>query len=175
MNEKMNIENVGPPDPPRQDALPLPMLPPCPVDFWTVPATIAVNNFTHKSLSSWAFNIAVGCSHACRFCYVPDASTIKLAQPLAKFGVRDPDAQWGDYLLLRPWDETAFLRSLRSAENTPGAQLKQDGNRAVIQLQYDRCMPGDSTPQSGPPRAAGAARPVSRPALAGTHPRSLHA
>jgi DNA repair photolyase len=102
------------------------------VDFWFVPASIALNNFIHKSLSNWAFNIAVGCSHACRFCYVPDASAIKLAPQLAQFGVRDPDAQWGDYLLLRLWDEAAFLRSLRSAENMPRAQLKQDGDRAVI-------------------------------------------
>jgi DNA repair photolyase len=51
---------------------------------------------------------------------------------LAKYGVRDPDAEWGDYVLLRPWDEKRFLASLRSAENTPRTQLKPDGNRAVI-------------------------------------------
>jgi DNA repair photolyase len=51
---------------------------------------------------------------------------------LAEYGVKDPDAEWGDYLLLRPWDEQKFLGSLRSAENTPRKQLKPDGNRAVI-------------------------------------------
>jgi DNA repair photolyase len=45
---------------------------------------------------------------------------------------RAPDAEWGNYVLLRPWDEQRFLASLRSAENTPRAQLKPDGNRAVI-------------------------------------------
>jgi DNA repair photolyase len=103
-----------------------------PVDFWHAPAVIAVNHFVYKSLSNWAFNIAVGCSHACRFCYVPSAATIKQGAKLAEYGVKDPDAEWGDYVLLRPWDEQRFLASLRSAENAPSKQLKPDGNRAVI-------------------------------------------
>jgi DNA repair photolyase len=103
-----------------------------PVDFWHAPAVIAENHFVYKSLSNWAFNIAVGCSHACRFCYVPSAATIKQGAKLAEYGVKDPDADWGDYVLLRPWDEQKFLSSLRAAENTPTKQLKPDGNRAVI-------------------------------------------
>jgi DNA repair photolyase len=102
------------------------------VDFWHAPAVIAQNNFVYKSLSNWAFNVAVGCSHACRFCYVPSAATIKQGPKLADYGVKDPDAEWGNYVLLRPWDEQKFLASLRSAENTPRNQLKPDGNRAVI-------------------------------------------
>src|SRR6267378_8169607 len=71
-----------------------------PVDLWHAPAVIAANNFVYKSLSNWAFNIAVGCSHACRFCYVPSAATIKQGPKLAEYGVKDPDAEWGDYVLL---------------------------------------------------------------------------
>lgn len=103
-----------------------------PVDFWPHAAVIAPNNFVFKSLSNWAFNIAVGCSHGCTFCYVPNAATIKQGAALARFGVKDPDAQWGKYVLLREWDERKFLLSLNAAENTPIAQLKRDGNRAVI-------------------------------------------
>ena len=103
-----------------------------PVDFWHAPAVIAENHFVYKSLSNWAFNVAVGCSHACRFCYVPSTATIKQGPKLAEYGVKDPDAEWGNYVLLRPWDEQKFLASLRSAENTPRKQLKPDGNRAVI-------------------------------------------
>src|SRR5216110_3014855 len=97
-----------------------------PVDLWQSPAVIAENNFVYKSLSNWAFNIAVGCSHACRFCYVPSAATIKQGPKLAEYGVKDPDAEWGDYVLLRQWDERKFLTSLRAAENTPRSQLKRD-------------------------------------------------
>jgi len=46
--------------------------------------------------------------------------------------VKDPDTEWGDYVLLRPWDEQKFLASLRAAENTPDSKIKPDGNRAVI-------------------------------------------
>lgn len=102
------------------------------VGMWHAPAVIAENNFIYKSLSNWSFNVAVGCSHACRFCYVPSAATIKQGPKLAEYGVKDPDAEWGDYVLLRPWDEEKFLASLRTAENTPRSQLKPDGNRAVI-------------------------------------------
>ena len=100
--------------------------------FWHASAVIAENNFIYKSLSNWAFNVAVGCSHACRLCYVPSVATIKQAAKLAEYGVKDPDAEWGDYVLLRPWDEEKFLASLRAAENTPRSQLKPGGNRAVI-------------------------------------------
>jgi DNA repair photolyase len=103
-----------------------------PVDLWHAPAVIAENNFIYKSLSNWSFNIAIGCSHACRFCYVPSAATIKQGPTLANYGVKDADAEWGNYVLLRPWDERKFLASLRAAESTLSNQLKPDGNRAVI-------------------------------------------
>jgi DNA repair photolyase len=103
-----------------------------PVGMWSSPAVIAPNNFVFKSLSNWAFNVAVGCSHACRFCYVPSAATIKQGPKLAEYGVKDPDAQWGEYVLLRPWDEAKFMSSLRSAEATPRSELKVDGNRAIM-------------------------------------------
>ena len=105
-------------------------------------ATIEENHFKYKSLSSWAYNIAVGCLHGCRFCYVPDSqqtgrgkkkeNTGPLATIVRQFRVLDADADWGKYLLLRPWYEKTFLSSLRKAENTPLHDLKRDGNRAII-------------------------------------------
>jgi DNA repair photolyase len=102
------------------------------VGMWSSPAVIAPNNFIYKSLSNWAYNVAVGCSHACRFCYVPSAATIKQGPKLAEYGVEDPDAEWGEYVLLRSWDEQKFLASLRSAEAMPKTDLKPDGNRAIM-------------------------------------------
>jgi DNA repair photolyase len=101
-------------------------------DFWKVHGSVAPNNFAYKSLSNWAFNMAVGCRHGCLFCYVPDVATIKQGAALRKYGVNDPDAEWGNYVLLRPWDEKAFLASVRRAERKPIAELKPDGNRAVM-------------------------------------------
>jgi len=103
-----------------------------PVGFWEHPALIQENYFVHKSLSNWSFNIAVGCGHACRFCYVPSAATIKIGPKLQEYGVKDPDAEWGNYVLLRKWNEAKFLASLAQAENTPTKALSRDGNRAVI-------------------------------------------
>ena len=112
------------PDPTRKKKVP--------IGFWPHPAVIARNNFVYKSLSNWAFNIAVGCSHGCSFCYVPSTATIKQGPKLAEFGVQDPDLEWGNYVLLREWDEDRFLSSLRSANNTPPNSLPPDGNRAVM-------------------------------------------
>jgi DNA repair photolyase len=102
--------------------------------FWDIPATIARNNFVNKSLSSFALNIAVGCSHACRFCYVPGVSTGRgaIATKLKGLGVEDPDEDWGSYVFLRRWDEDAFVKSLEAAERTPVSDLNADGNRAVM-------------------------------------------
>ena len=76
----------------RRIARPLPRKTDNRVGMWSSPAVIAPNNFVYKSLSDWAFNVAVGCSHACRFCYVPSAATIKQGPKLAEYGVKDPDA-----------------------------------------------------------------------------------
>ena len=105
-----------------------------PFDFWPEknPAVIAKNGFKYKSLSNWTFNISVGCSHACRFCYVPSAATNRQIRTLEKFGVKSAGNEWGDYSLLRHWNEEAFLVSLRAAEKTPKSKLKPDGNRAVM-------------------------------------------
>ena len=102
------------------------------VGIWSHPLVIARNNFQYKSLSDWSLNTAVGCAHGCRFCYVPSVSTVKQAGRLANYGVVDPDADWGQYVLLRPWNEAAFLSSLRTAERTPRSELSRDGNRAVM-------------------------------------------
>lgn len=100
--------------------------------IWHRPATIERNNFKFKSLSCWSYNIAIGCAHACRFCYVPEVSTRRMSGLLAQHGVSDPDAEWGAYVFLRQWDERAFRRSLAAAERTPLSDLNPDGNRAVM-------------------------------------------
>lgn len=99
---------------------------------WDNPVVIARNGFKYKSLSDWSLNTAVGCAHACRFCYVPEVSTNRMAEKLATLGVADPDAEWGNYVFPRRWDEQAFLASLAKAERTPASELSRDGNRAVM-------------------------------------------
>lgn len=102
-------------------------------DFWTHPAVIARNNFVYKSLSNWSLNTSVGCGMGCKFCYVPNVSTIKMGAQLAPFGVQDPDAEWGNYVFVRPFDQDAFRKSLRSAiKDDASGELPLDGNRAIM-------------------------------------------
>lgn len=105
-------------------------------EMWNHPPTIAANNFIYKSLSNWSLNVAVGCSHGCRFCYVPEASTNKMGALLKPLGVIDPDAEWGEYVFVRPFDEDAFRASLRRAQKQANAGIgtteKADGNRAIM-------------------------------------------
>ncbi len=100
--------------------------------LWNQPVTIARNNFKYKSLSCWSCNTAVGCAHACRFCYVPQVSTIRMGARLAALGVQNPDAEWGRYVFPRAFDEARFLRTLKAADHTPPEKLNPDGNRAVM-------------------------------------------
>ena len=99
---------------------------------WEQPALITETNFGFKSLCDFVFNTTVGCGHGCRFCYVPNVATIKQKHTLAPYGVHDPDAQWGGYVLLRRWHEEKFLASLRAAERRPADKLKPEGHRAVM-------------------------------------------
>ena len=98
-----------------------------------MPVRIQRNYFKHKSLSEWSCNISVGCQHGCRFCYVPAVAT-KFLKPVLKerYGVDDPGAQWGDYVLLRPFDEALLRKDIRAAEKRPLSELSPDGNRAVM-------------------------------------------
>jgi DNA repair photolyase len=63
---------------------------------------------------------------------VPSTSTNKQAKVLRKYKIKNPDLEWGNYSLLRPWDKAEFLKSLRDAEKIPTSELNQDGNRAII-------------------------------------------
>jgi DNA repair photolyase len=102
-------------------------------DFWSRPPTIELNNFKYKALSNWSYNLAVGCNHACRFCYVPEVSTNRMAGKMAEVGVADPDEEWGNYVFVRPFDENAFRASLRRAiKEDAGGKLPADGNRAIM-------------------------------------------
>ncbi len=124
------------------------------------PATIELNHFKYKSLSSWALNLFMGCAHGCRFCYVTETSTNKQGSLLGSYGVKDPVKDWGSYVLVRPWDRAKFMASLRKAERTAAGKLKVDGNRAVFLCSTDRSLPDDPKPGCPETEAAQRARPA---------------
>ena len=117
-----------------------------PVDQQRNPATISVNKFKFKSLSNWSYNISEGCKHGCSFCYVPSTSTIKAEERIEKAGfipsdwieerkagLHWADHYWGEYVLLRSWDEKKFKASLAAAEKLKKEnKCAPDSNQAIM-------------------------------------------
>lgn len=99
---------------------------------WDHPATIARSNGDNKSLAAFSFNTAMGCDYGCLFCCAPHASAKFVKTDLRPRGIKDPEAQWGQYALPRLWDKSAFLSKLRTAENTAVDDLSRGGHRAVL-------------------------------------------
>ena len=96
------------------------------------PVLIGRNDFKFKSLSDFVCNTTIGCSHGCLFCYVAQIMAAWHRKTLGEYGVKEPDAEWGNYVIVRDWDEEKFLASLRSAENCKIETLKPEGHRAVM-------------------------------------------
>lgn len=56
-----------------------------------------------KALCDYVVNVADGCSHGCKFCYVPSTPGVRM-DPGGKFedaGIEDVREEWGDYSLYR--------------------------------------------------------------------------
>lgn len=66
-------------------------------------AIISKSALHHKNLCNYVINVATGCSHGCKFCYVPSTPNIKMRQDMLKehADVDDGQEEWGTYLLYR--------------------------------------------------------------------------
>jgi len=66
-------------------------------------AIISKSALHHKNLCNYVINVATGCSHGCKFCYVPNTPNIKMRQDMLKeqADVDDGQEEWGSYLLYR--------------------------------------------------------------------------
>jgi len=66
-------------------------------------AIISKSALHHKNLCNYVINVATGCSHGCKFCYVPSTPNIKMRQDMLKkqADVDDGQEEWGSYLLYR--------------------------------------------------------------------------
>jgi DNA repair photolyase len=56
-----------------------------------------------KSLCDYVVNVATGCRHGCKFCYVPSTPAIESRDEMLQetADVEDPQRDWGNYLLYR--------------------------------------------------------------------------
>lgn len=64
---------------------------------------LSESDLNEKGLADYVVTVADGCTHGCKFCYVPSGPSI-WADPGDKFadaGIDDPAGEWGDYALYR--------------------------------------------------------------------------
>ncbi|WP_323190771.1 radical SAM protein [Halostella sp. PRR32] len=66
-------------------------------------AIISESRLYKKSLCDYVINVATGCRHGCKFCYVPTTPAIENRDEMLneQAGVEDPQGDWGSYLLYR--------------------------------------------------------------------------
>jgi len=64
---------------------------------------IGESGLYHKSLCDYVINVATGCTHGCKFCYVPSTPNIAARQEMLsdRVDVDDGQQEWGSYLLYR--------------------------------------------------------------------------
>lgn len=71
----------------------------------TDPAKVVLSDSAlyHKSLCDYVINVATGCTHGCKFCYVPSTPNIRARQDMLQeeANVEDGQQEWGSYLLYR--------------------------------------------------------------------------
>lgn len=91
-------------------------------------AVLSESGLHSKRLCDYVVNVATGCRHGCKFCYVPSSPQIRARAEMLKeeADVDNPQREWGTYLLHRP-AETADklaekLANKRTWKETPGGR-----------------------------------------------------
>ncbi|WP_345784577.1 radical SAM protein [Natrinema thermotolerans] len=87
-------------------------------------AVLSSSSLHHKNLCNYVINVATGCSHGCKFCYVPSTPNIKMRKDMLKdkADVDNGQEEWGSYLLYRddlPERLSRNLERKRTWDSTP--------------------------------------------------------
>lgn len=66
-------------------------------------AVLSSSALHHKNLCNYVINVATGCTHGCKFCYVPSTPNIKMRGDMLEntADVANGQREWGSYLLYR--------------------------------------------------------------------------
>jgi DNA repair photolyase len=66
-------------------------------------AILSESALNHKYLCDYVVNVATGCRHGCKFCYVPSTPNIRARPEMLKeeADVEDGQREWGQYVLYR--------------------------------------------------------------------------
>lgn len=70
-------------------------------------AVLSESSLNSKHLCDYVANVATGCRHGCKFCYVPSTPAVRTRPEMLneEVGVDDAQREWGEYVLYR--DELA--------------------------------------------------------------------
>jgi DNA repair photolyase len=66
-------------------------------------AVLSDSGLNSKHLCDYVVNVATGCRHGCKFCYVPSTPNIRTRPDMLEeeADVQDPQREWGNYVLYR--------------------------------------------------------------------------
>lgn len=66
-------------------------------------AILSKSGLKNKHLCDYVVNVATGCRHGCKFCYVPSTPNIRTRPDMLdeEADVKDPQREWGNYVLYR--------------------------------------------------------------------------
>lgn len=66
-------------------------------------AVLSESGLNSKHLCDYVINVATGCRHGCKFCYVPSTPAVRTRPDMLEeeAGVENPQKEWGNYVLYR--------------------------------------------------------------------------
>ena len=66
-------------------------------------AVLSESGLNSKHLCDYVINVATGCRHGCKFCYVPSTPAVRTRPEMLKehANVDNPQQEWGNYVLYR--------------------------------------------------------------------------
>jgi len=95
-------------------------------------AVLSESALYHKNLCNYVINVATGCTHGCKFCYVPSTPNIKMRGEMLEnqANVDDGQREWGSYLLYRDDMPERLGRILDRKQKWK----KEQGGRGVVMI-----------------------------------------
>lgn len=98
-------------------------------------AVISESELHEKSLCDYVINVATGCRHGCKFCYVPTTPAVKHREEMLsdRVDVEETQADWGSYLLYRDDLPERLSRELDSWD-TESDWKRTERGRGVVML-----------------------------------------
>lgn len=95
-------------------------------------AVLSESQLHRKSLCDYVINVATGCRHGCKFCYVPTTPAIENREEMLddRADVDDPQEDWGSYLLYRDDLPERLRRELQRKEEWK----RTERGRGVVML-----------------------------------------